>query len=141
MLTELTDLVGMEVYTHTGIALGNVDDLIIETEERVISRLYISNPNPLLVERSQSIAVPFRWIESVGDVILLKHFPKFVPALGPPKEQFQLKKAAREIAHATEEKLAKAEKALAEELKGVERKVVDELKVAGKKLEDAIKKG
>lgn len=139
-MTELTDIIGIEVYTPTGTALGNVDDLIIETDEHLISRLYISNPNPLLVEGSQSIAVPFRWIESIGDVILLKHFPKFVPALGAPKEPFRLKKAVHDIARAAEEKLVKAEKVLTEELKDVERKVVDDLKTVGKKIEDAAKK-
>jgi hypothetical protein len=49
--------------------------------------------NPLLVEDSRNVAVPFRWVSSVGDIILLRFFPKRVsikktmpPPEAPPED-------------------------------------------------------
>ena len=72
MLTEISDYIGMEVYTNKGITLGNIDDLIIETDSQKIEGLYISNPNPLLVEHSRAVSVPYRWIQHVGDIVILR---------------------------------------------------------------------
>ena len=47
--------------------------------------LFIGETNPLLVEESKAVNVPFRWIGAVGDVILLKYFPKRVTTKKPVK--------------------------------------------------------
>lgn len=121
MLTEISELLGMEVYTDKGIALGNVDDLIIETDTQRIDGLFIGNPNPLLVEHSKPVSVPFRWINNVGDIIILKYFPKFVQTGPSPERVPKVRKITDEVkhlAHATEEKLIHAEHAAVDRLKG-----------------------
>jgi sporulation protein YlmC with PRC-barrel domain len=121
MLTEISELLGMEVYTDKGIALGNVDDLIIETDTQKIDGLFIGNPNPLLVEHSKPVSIPYRWINNVGDVIILKYFPKFVQTGASPERVPKVRKLADEMkqfAHTTEEKLLHAEHAAADRLKG-----------------------
>ena len=123
MLVELTDLIGMEVYTNKGTSLGTIDDLIVEVDTSVVTSLYVSNPNPLLVENSVAVAVPFRWIESVGDVILLKYFPKFVGQPSMPEESSKFKDRAHQLAHAAEEKLMAGEKRMVDDLKTFEKKV------------------
>jgi len=40
--------------------------------------LFITSTNPLLVEGSKSVNVPYRWISSIGDIVILKYFPKRV---------------------------------------------------------------
>jgi sporulation protein YlmC with PRC-barrel domain len=78
MLEEISEIIGLQVYTHEGVFLGNVNNLIVNVENSTVERLFIGEPNPLLVEGSRSVAVPYRWIQSVGDVIILKYFPKRV---------------------------------------------------------------
>ena len=127
MLTELSDVVGMEVYTDKGISLGNIDDVILETDRCAIESLYIGNPNPLVVENSYAIAVPFRWVSHVGDIILLKYFPKWVPTAGAPQTETAVQKFEA-AAHHAGEKLVGAEKKLAEKLKGMEAKLEGDVK-------------
>lgn len=77
-MEEISEVIGLQVYTHDGIFLGNVNNLIVDVENSTVERLFIGEPNPLLVEGSKSVAVPYRWIQSVGDIVILKYFPKRV---------------------------------------------------------------
>ena len=122
MLTELSDVVGMEVYTDKGISLGNIDDVILETDRCAIESLYISNPNPLVVEDSYAVAVPFRWVAHVGDIVLLKYFPKWVPTSGAPQDETAMKKLS-DAAHHAGERLAGAEHKLADKLRSMEHRL------------------
>jgi sporulation protein YlmC with PRC-barrel domain len=83
MLEEATELIGLQVYTPNGIFLGNVNNLVIDLENKKVDGLFINETNPLLVEDSKAVNVPYRWIQSVGDVIILKYFPKRVTARKP----------------------------------------------------------
>jgi len=83
MLEEASELVGMQVYTPNGVFLGNVNNLVIDVENRKVDGLFVSESNPLLVEDSKAVNVPFRWIQCIGDVIILKYFPKRVTARRP----------------------------------------------------------
>ena len=131
MLTEISDLIGMEVYTDKAIALGNVDDLIIETDSQKIEGLFVSNPNPLLVEHSRPVSVPYRWISSVGDVIVLKYFPKFVQTAASPDRVPKIRKLTEDMkhfAHDASEKIHHAEHAAVDRIREAEKKLVDEIK-------------
>ncbi len=78
MLEELSEMIGLQVYTNKGIFLGNVNNLIVDVDDCRVEGLFIGDTNPLLVEGSRAISVPYRWIQSVGDVVLLRYFPKRV---------------------------------------------------------------
>lgn len=84
MKTELLDMMGLEVYSNDALYLGNVDNIVIDLYSMSVYGLYLRNTNPLLVDESKSVVIPFRWIHSVGDIVLLKYFPSFV-SLGPQK--------------------------------------------------------
>jgi sporulation protein YlmC with PRC-barrel domain len=90
MKTELLDMMGLEVYTNDAIYLGNVDNIVVDLDGMSVHGVYLRNTNPLLVDESNSVLVPFRWIHSVGDIVLLKYFPTFV-SLGPKKVRKQRK--------------------------------------------------
>ena len=123
MLTEISDYIGMEVYTNKGITLGNIDDLIVETDSQKIEGLYISNPNPLLVEHSRAVSVPYRWIQHVGDIVILKYFPKFVRTAATPERVPKARKLAQDIkhaAHTAEEKIMAAEHHAVDKIKSLE---------------------
>ena len=131
MLTEISDFIGMEVYTDKAIALGNVDDLIIETDSQKIEGIFIGNPNPLLVEHSKAISVPYRWISNVGDVIILKYFPKFIQTQASPERVPKVRKLADDVkhfAHSAEEKFVHAEHTAVEKMKEGGKKLADEIK-------------
>lgn len=75
MLEEISELIGLQVYTSRGIYLGNISNLIIDVSDSKVEGLFISDTNPLLVEDSKNVSVPFRWIQSIGDIIILRFFP------------------------------------------------------------------
>ena len=58
--------------------LGNVSNLVVEVDENKVQGLFVTNTNPLLVEGSKSVNVPFRWVSTIGDIVILKYFPKRV---------------------------------------------------------------
>lgn len=78
MLEEITDIIGCEVYTNDAVYVGNVKDVILEVDEKKMEGLFIERPNPALVEGSVNISIPFRWVNAVGDVVVLRYFPQFV---------------------------------------------------------------
>lgn len=83
MLEEASELIGLQVYTSAGIYLGNVTNLIIDIDKKKVEGLFINETNPILVEESKAVSVPFRWIQSVGDIIILRYFPKRVSSKKP----------------------------------------------------------
>jgi sporulation protein YlmC with PRC-barrel domain len=78
MLEEISELIGLQMYTPDGIFLGNVDNVVMEVDKRRVDGLFIGETNPLLVEGSAGVNVPYRWVQAVGDVIILKYFPQRV---------------------------------------------------------------
>ena len=78
MHEAISEIIGMQVYTPSGTYLGNVDNLVMDMENKIVDGIFIRQSNPLLVEGSISINVPYRWIQSIGDVVILKYFPKRV---------------------------------------------------------------
>jgi sporulation protein YlmC with PRC-barrel domain len=78
MLQEASELIGLQVYTSQGTFLGNVSNLVVEVDENKVQGLFVTNTNPLLVEGSKSVNVPFRWVSTIGDIVILKYFPKRV---------------------------------------------------------------
>ena len=85
MLEEISELIGLQVYTSKGIYLGNVNNIIIDINTAKVEGLFISETNPLLVEDSKNVSVPFRWIQSVGDVVILRFFPGRVAVKTEPE--------------------------------------------------------
>ena len=62
MLSEVTNLINMEVYTHRGILLGVVQDVQVDTTAGKIYELLLTNTNPTMVEGSRNLGVPYRWV-------------------------------------------------------------------------------
>ncbi|WP_400260036.1 PRC-barrel domain-containing protein [Candidatus Methanomassiliicoccus intestinalis] len=83
MLEEASELIGLQVYTSAGIYLGNVTNLVVDFDKKKVEGLFINETNPLLVEESKAVSVPFRWIQSIGDIIILRYFPKRVSSKKP----------------------------------------------------------
>ena len=78
METDVTNLVGLDIFRDRGYRLGTVNDVIVDFDAQTIYGLYVERTNDGLVEDGVSVLVPYRWVRAVGDVIILKRFPTFV---------------------------------------------------------------
>lgn len=72
---EITTLVGREVYSNNGVFVGEVEDLRLNLDAEVVNGLALSALNPELFENvvtgQKGVVVPYRWVRSVGDVVLI----------------------------------------------------------------------
>ncbi|TLZ51615.1 MAG: photosystem reaction center subunit H [Methanobacteriota archaeon] len=84
LLEEISELIGLQVYTNGGVFLGNVNNVVVDVENGQVDGLFVQETNPLLVEGSRAVSVPYRWIQSVGDIVVLRYFPKRVSVKKAP---------------------------------------------------------
>lgn len=72
---EITTLVGREVYTNNGVFLGEVEDLRLNLDAQRVTGLALHDLNgELFAEEAaaaRGVIVPYRWVQSVGDVIIV----------------------------------------------------------------------
>lgn len=79
MLEEASNIENLEVFTPWGVSIGMVNSLEIESETGEVANLFMEETNDRLVEDGASILIPFRWIQGVGDIVILKYFPENIP--------------------------------------------------------------
>ncbi len=72
---RVSDLVGKEVFLPDGRLLGRVHEAVIEPIKMQASHLFVTNTPPSIVEGSVNLTVPWRWVRSVGDIVILRWFP------------------------------------------------------------------
>ncbi|MFT4922807.1 MAG: sporulation protein YlmC with PRC-barrel domain [Haloarculaceae archaeon] len=72
---EITTLVGREVYTNNGVFIGQVEDLKLNLDTEEVTGLALHELNMELfgteTSSAQGIIVPYRWVQSVGDIVLV----------------------------------------------------------------------
>ena len=76
MLEEVSELIGLQVYTNNGVFLGNINNLVVDVDNGLVEGVFVGETNPLLVEGSKAVSVPYRWVQSVGDIVILRYFPR-----------------------------------------------------------------
>ena len=76
MLNEASRLPGLTVYTREGERLGVVHDVLFDTTQRIVSALLITGTTPRLVKGGANIIIPYRWVQNLDDVVILRHFPE-----------------------------------------------------------------
>ncbi|ATZ61689.2 MAG: PRC-barrel domain-containing protein [Methanosarcinales archaeon Met12] len=73
MKAEITSLLGLKVYTDRGKYVGKVGDTVLDANEKKITGLAISDLNPDTFDiQSRGVIIPYRWVMSVGDVVVIK---------------------------------------------------------------------
>ena len=72
---EVTSLLKLPVYTREGTYVGHVKNVFLDIDEKKVSSLLVTNTNPSLVEGSIDVSVPYRWVNAVGDIVILSNFP------------------------------------------------------------------
>jgi len=75
MNENISKIKDLEIYTPKGIFVGVVDEVILNIPQMRVEGLFVSDANPYLVDETVSISIPFRWVQSIGDVIILNRFP------------------------------------------------------------------
>lgn len=72
---EVTTFLKLPVYTRGGTYVGHVRNVFFDMDEKCISSLLVTNTNPALVEGTVDVAVPYNWVNAVGDIVILSYFP------------------------------------------------------------------
>jgi sporulation protein YlmC with PRC-barrel domain len=72
---NLSQLSGLQVYLPNGRLLGTVHDAVVEHASLSCTHLFVKDTPNDLVEGSIHVAVPWRWVRSIGDVVILRWFP------------------------------------------------------------------
>ena len=72
---EVTSFLKLPVYTREGTYVGHVKNVFLDIDEKKVSSLLVTNTNPSLVEGSIDVSVPYRWVNAVGDIVILSNFP------------------------------------------------------------------
>ena len=72
---EITTLVGREVYTKNGVFVGEVEDLRLDLDVTQVTGLALHQLNGELfddeVESARGVIVPYRWVQAVGDIVIV----------------------------------------------------------------------
>jgi sporulation protein YlmC with PRC-barrel domain len=66
----------MPVYTARGKYVGHVGNVILDLENHKVASLLITDTNPEIVDGGRNVAVPYRWVQAVEDIIILASFPQ-----------------------------------------------------------------
>lgn len=84
---EVTSFLKLPVYTRQGTYIGHVKNVFLEVDNKCVSSLLLTNTNPSLVEGSVDVAVPYRWVNAVGDIVILSNFPEKVVSQKKDKKE------------------------------------------------------
>ncbi len=85
-MEEITRFVNLPVYTATGTFVGTVKNVILDIAGRRLDSLLVGKTNPQLVEGGVDVAVPYRWVRSFDDIMILSYFPSRVELPAPVAE-------------------------------------------------------
>ena len=73
--TEIETLVGREVYSTNGTFVGEIEDVRLDLDTEFVTGLAVGGLNrDALSGRARTangVIVPFRWVRSVGDIVLV----------------------------------------------------------------------
>lgn len=73
MISEISTLFGLNIYTDEGRYIGRVEDVVIDLGRRQVRGLAVNNFNKVLIEsRATGVILPYRLVKSVGDIVLIK---------------------------------------------------------------------
>ena len=89
MLHIASRLLGLPVYTRRGTHLGTVHDVGLDTSSSRVDSLYITGTDPRLVPDSASIQVPFRWVQDLDDIVVLRYFPEPLELESPEEAEIE----------------------------------------------------
>ena len=77
MKNQITDLIGLKIYAENGMFVGEIEDLILDIDSKRIDSLAAGklNPDVMEVKTHRGIKIPFRFVKSISDVVVIRHIP------------------------------------------------------------------
>jgi sporulation protein YlmC with PRC-barrel domain len=77
MQTQITELFGLLIYTDKGMFVGEVEDVLIDVEQKKIDSIVIGKVNDQLVDLKnfKGLKIPYRIISAIDDIVLIRHLP------------------------------------------------------------------
>ena len=73
--SEITTLVGREVYSNNGVFVGEIEDLRLDLSTENVTGLALHQLNGELfdaeINQSRGVIVPYRWVQAVGDIVIV----------------------------------------------------------------------
>jgi sporulation protein YlmC with PRC-barrel domain len=88
METQITDLFGLQIYTDKGMFIGEVEDVLIDVDEKKIDSLVVGKVNDQLFELKsfKGLKIPYRIISAIDDIVLVRHLPGAFTGGSTPEE-------------------------------------------------------
>lgn len=74
--TSVSQIIGKDIYLPDGRLLGFVGETVIDGKDLCATHIFVSGTPDELVEKGVHLTIPWRWVRSIGDVVILRWFPK-----------------------------------------------------------------
>jgi len=77
MKIQITDLIGLKIYSENGMSIGEVEDIILDIDSKRIDSLAVGKLNIEVMEikSHKGIKIPYRLVKSISDVIVIRYIP------------------------------------------------------------------
>ena len=77
METQITELFGLQIYTDKGMFVGEVEDVLIDVDQKKIDSIVVGKVNDQLFELKnyKGLKIPYRIISAIDDIVLIRHLP------------------------------------------------------------------
>lgn len=77
MKNQITDLIGLKIYSENGMFIGEVEDIILDIDSKRIDSIAAGKLNNEVIELKshKGIKIPYRLVKSISDVIVIRHIP------------------------------------------------------------------
>ncbi|MCP1662204.1 MAG: photosystem reaction center subunit H [Methanocalculus sp. MSAO_Arc1] len=77
MKWQISELFGMSVYTDRAVYIGNVEDVVIDIDNKKMASLAVANINSDIIDLKsfKGVKIPYRLIKEVSDIVLIRHIP------------------------------------------------------------------
>jgi sporulation protein YlmC with PRC-barrel domain len=90
---EVTNFLKLPVYTRNGDYIGQVHNVFLDMDDKRVNSLLVTNTNPSYVDGSVDVAIPYRWVNAVGDIVILSYFPDKVTTKKQETEETEMDKS------------------------------------------------
>ena len=77
MDTQITDLFGLQIYTDKGMFVGEVEDVVIDVDQKKMEAIVVGKVNDQIFEMKsfKGLKIPYRIISAIDDIVLIRHLP------------------------------------------------------------------
>ena len=87
MIDRVSNLLSLPVYTSGGEYVGSVEEVVLDVPSCRCEKLLLKDVSQKLVGGVECVSIPYRWVRSVGDIIVLSYFPEKVELLKEEGEE------------------------------------------------------